>query len=285
MCDLARVEAALSAHAEVALDGCVERASMLPSPGGRLFAVTLAPADCARTTALVVCPSYFELKFFQRVEIGLLRSAAATGRAGVYVQPQGFGDSEGDAATCTVARRVDAALIAADAALALPGVESVCFVGARLGAPVALLAAGRMGSASVALWDPALDGDDYWKQTRRFARVMNALGMGAVEDPDRSLERDGEVLAVNHLLTSALRDDLRSIAAVRTLPPMQHPSLVVGLNDALLHGATSALRGVLPQLEDVSLGLPKLRHAIHLRIGEAEDAVDATLEWAGRRLP
>jgi alpha-beta hydrolase superfamily lysophospholipase len=284
--DAMTLAATLRANGRHETADAVEEPEMIGPVGEQLFTVRVTPTTRAvRATGLVICHSYFEMKFFQRVELGLLRSAAARGFAGIYVSAPGWGDSEGDQLACTVATRVAAARAAA-AALRdrQPTIERVCFVGARMGAAIALLAADH-DAAPVALWDPALDGEEYWRHTRRFARVSAAISRRRTLDPDAALERDDRVVVVDHAIDRALRADLASIDAALALAPNPSPAFVAALNDALLRSSRTTLRGVLPDLDGVSLGLPKLRHVIHLRVGEAEDAVGATVDWLDRRLP
>jgi hypothetical protein len=245
----------------------------------------LEPDSAApRRTGIVICPSFFELKAFQRVELHLLRTAAAAGFAGIYVQPPGTADSAGDPLACSLAVRVRTALLAAERLVAKTSANEVLFLGARFGGAVALLAADR-ADGGVVLWDPALDGDEYWRQTRRFGRVAGALARQRPEDPDVVLARGDVVRSLEQLVSPHLREDLRSIRDVLSLKARPAPALAVCLNDALAARTRRALSPVLPAIQINSLGLPKLRHVVHLRIGDAQGSVESTLDWLGTAVP
>ena len=285
---VARVERDLRAHAAIAHDGIVEQHAMIGPDGQRLFAVTAIPAAgrTVRRTGVVVCHSFFEMKMLQGAELAFARDAARRGYPGVYVQAPGMGDSEGDPLVCTVEARVDAALRAAEHLCEQAPVERLCFVGARFGAAVAVLAAARRPPpVALALWDPALDAAEYWKHTRRFARVVAALDRARREDADRQLDRRGTAVVVGYTISRELREDLHAIDAVGSLAALETPALVVGLNEPLARSAAGALEPVLGAVERASLGLPKPKNLIRLRIGDARAAAASTLAWMEQRLP
>jgi pimeloyl-ACP methyl ester carboxylesterase len=284
--DAKAVADGLGSFAAIQANGVAERVAMLPWASGSLFSVLLEPGErIARSIGLVICHSFFELKMLQTIEFRLLRRAAGAGFAGIYVQAPGMGDSLGDPGGCFIADRVDAVLAAGDALLSgTPGVERLCFVGARLGAAVALMAAARHPrTAGVVLWDPALDGDEYWTQMRRYERVVGALRRRRTEDPDLELEREGRTGTIGYTVSQAQRDDLSLIREVSSQPQLDVSALLVCLNDASLVGARRSVEPLVAELETECLTRLRPRHLIHLRFSDAQGAVHPTVEWLDRR--
>lgn len=275
-------------HAEVERDGVVERAWMLPVAGTPAFAVQVRPAGRPiRQTGLVVCHSFFELKMFQGVELQLLRAAARRGFAGTVVHAPGMGDSLGDPTACLVADRL-AAIAAGAAALRqdLTEVYGIGFVGARFGGALALLAAAEDPEpAGVALWDPVLEGDEYWRQLRRFERVVGALRRRRTDDPDTELAREGVTGTVGFAVTQAQRDDLRSIDRVHDQGRLEVPGLLLTLNDAMLRTARRQVEPLVSDLTARSLSRPRAKHLINLRIADAAGSIAPTVAWLDEALP
>ena len=251
-----------------------------------LFSVVMTPTERPRRTALVVCHSYFEMKMFQGTELSLLRQAAEIGYPGIYVQVPGMGDSHGATTDCLVEDRVAAVLLAADHVLEASDADRICFVGARFGAAIALLAATRCNAtAGVALWDPTLRGDDYWRELRRFERVVGAIRGRRTADPDDELATHGRTGTVGFPVTQQQRDDLRTIDAIHGRPRLAIDALVVGLNDAQLRPKVRQLEPLLGAIETATLSGPRPRHLIHLRIADAQGSIQPTVSWLQRTLP
>ena len=268
-------------------EGVYERAEMIDGADGQLFSVLLEPSDePRRRTGLVLCPSFFELRMLQGAEFQFLRSAARAGFTARYVQPVGMGDSDGAPADCTVSRRVDAAIVAADQLRADGGdLETVAFVGARLGAAVALIAAERSAERPpVMLWDPAIQGDEYWKHSRRFARVVGALGRTSVEDPDERLARGENAVLIGYEVTPTLRADLSQIDRSQAMQDVSSHGLLVALNEPSLRSMQSRLSSAVSQLDGATLGLPSPRNLIRLRISDAIQAGELTVDWMRQQL-
>jgi hypothetical protein len=155
-----------------------------------------------------------------------------------------------------------------------------------MGAAVAALAARQARDhACLVMWDPALEAADYWKQSKRFARVVATLARHeSFVDPDEQL-RDGDRASfLGYTINRRTVEDLRTMDTVVEGTPIGGPILVVSLNDQMLSGAVSSARRLGTDVEGVSLGRPRPRHVIHMGMKEASEAVGATIEWMNRRI-
>lgn len=264
-----------------------EEAGFLPDGEGARFSVLIRPSDDPPArTAVVVCHSWFELRMLQGAEFAFLRSAAEAGFAGRYIQAVGAGDSPGPVEACTLTERVAAARAAAHQLLEeLPEVEQVAYFGARLGGAVALMAAAsEERSSAVIAWDPALRAQEYWKQSRRFARVVGALGRRAVEDHDAALAAGRGTTLVGYEVTRALRADLDRLDGLLGGRLAADVGYVVALNDALLTSLRRDVGRFVDDVQGTGLGIPRPRHLIRLRIEDAHRAIDPTVDWMDRTL-
>ena len=190
----------------VTIGSVIEEMTMLPVDGANALCVITMPTTTPRA-GVIVCPSPFELGQFQRQELELCRAAAARGHVGAYVIPPGSGTAEGEEMV-GVQTRVRAARSAIDALEERGARGPWVFVGQRFGAAIACLCAqGAVGSA-VALWDPILRGDAYWKATKRRARVAAVVGGRSDIDPSASLAPTGRAALLGEVATREVVDDL-----------------------------------------------------------------------------
>lgn len=277
-----QIRRALLAHTQCRSSGTIEEAGMLATEQGELFSVLVRPSNGTPSRiGIVVCHSWFELRMLQRTEFDLLRAAAAVGFPGRYVQAPGAGDSAGAVTSCTIAARVAAALSAAEQLRRdVPELDEVAFVGARLGGAIAVLAGAQEGrNAPVILWDPCFSSGDYWRQSKRFARVVAALGRQRVEDVDPILARGEEAFLVGYRVTPELRRDLAEIDRVASVGRVSRAALVIGLNDGSLAPQRREVLRLAEQVDGHRLGPPKARNLIRLRIEDAQRAVDPSVSW------
>jgi uncharacterized protein len=129
-----------------------------------LFGVYHPPkANTARTSGVVLCYPFGQE--YMRAHRAFRQMAMLLSRAGFHVlrfDYSGTGDSSGEASDASLAQWVDDARAAADEVKDTAEISRVSFVGLRLGAAVAAMAAaGRPDVDHVVLWDPAVRGTDY----------------------------------------------------------------------------------------------------------------------------
>lgn len=280
--------AALEATSSRKDDHLVEEVGMLEQDGRRLAYLMTMPRDRPKRTGVVICHSWFEFKMLQSAEIALARAVALSGFSAIYIQAPGMGDSSGVYSDCTVEARVGTALRAAEELLACGQFpDRVCMFGARMGAAIAARAAQELGpGSSLAMWDPALNSSDYWKQAKRFGRVVATLGPRTKQfaTPDESLAATGRASFLGYQVTQEMVDDLQNIDSIVDGPKSTGPALILSLNDQMVSAATRTVSSFVQEVDGVSLGRPKPRHLIHMGVKEAKEAVEATVGWMERRL-
>lgn len=274
----------LEAHQSRADEGFSEETGSLAVAGEELLFVLTRPTGVIHPVGVVLSPSYFELSMLQSAEIEFARRSARAGFACLYIQPPGAGDSTGDPLACTFPDRVGAALAgAAELSRRVEGTERTCFFGPRAGGLVALLAAGEKPGSCAIAWDPALDGDLYWSQVRRLARVAAVVGrQDMFEEPQAEVSRDGRSSIMGIDITPEQLEDLR--AAPGSLRPgsIEGPVLVVGLRDPLVESAVATLRPIVRgEIEGLSLGR---RDIWHLGLRRGAEVIEPTIEWMSRSL-
>lgn len=171
--------------------GTVETAGFLPTPDGRLFAVTHRPVGAPRPPTVVICPSILQ-DFLQnyRREVVLARRLAAAGIPTVRFHYRGAGHSTGDGDHVTFDQLVEDT-VRVTRALALP-TDALAFVGPRFGAYVAAAAADALGGAAV-LWDPPATARAYYREAFRAVRVRDLKEGTAELPPSDALARDGQL--------------------------------------------------------------------------------------------
>jgi len=133
--------------------------------GERLFGILHCPATPA-TTGVVFCHAFAEEKLWShRVYVNFARAAAAAGFAVLRFDMRGEGDSARDfEATDIESRIADVRRAVQELRSQVPQVRRVVLVGHRLGGSIAAAAGGAEG---LAIWDPIVDGADYFSQLLR----------------------------------------------------------------------------------------------------------------------
>ena len=185
-------------------------------PGRRLFFFSHLPDGPARG-ALVICPSIgAEFRRNYNREVLLARAMAARGIAVLRFQYRGTGASEGDPQELTVDSMIEDARSVAEAA---PDGGRIAFLGTRLGATVAAVAASAHPGAPLAVWDPVADPDAYLRELHR-SRLARDLRAGRQEgSPEEEIRSRGlmDVLgyAVGKALVASVREAGSPVAGPR----------------------------------------------------------------------
>lgn len=274
----------LSHHQAIEHGGFQEETGVVDVGGKPCLFVLARPTGRSHATGVVISHSYFEISMLQGAEVELARSIARSGRAAIYVQSPGMGDSAGDPAACLVEDRVAAALVAFEEMKSrVPEMQRPCFFGARLGGLVALLGAQEMGASAVAVWDPALDGDAYWTQVRRLARVAAVVGrQDLFQEPAQEVSKDGRSSVLGVEVTPAQLEDMKRAPERLRHDSIEGPGLLLALNDSAVSRLKPAVAAsVTGPLETASLGQRDFWH-LGLRRGHA--ATVPTIAWMSERL-
>ncbi|MDQ0070839.1 alpha/beta superfamily hydrolase [Variovorax boronicumulans] len=216
--------------------GCAPAQPLMFGPASRQLFGLFHPADEARAddSAVLVCPPFGQEglrthRFFKVLAERFARAGIATLRFDFH----GTGDSPGDESQGELdGWRRDLCAAHEELRRRAPG-KRIVWVGARLGATLAVLAArnGRCDPVRLVLWEPVIDG-------RRYARFLREQHVAAIDAsfciPDlswrRSLGRDPAALpeeALGALLSPALREQLGALTP-GTLPlTALHDTLVL----------------------------------------------------------
>jgi len=188
-----------------------------------LFGVYHPPkAAQARSVGVVLCYPFGQE--YMRAHRAFRQMALLLSKAGFHVlrfDYYGTGDSSGDAMDVSLAQWVEDARTAADELKEQAEISRVAFVGLRLGAAIAALAAeGRDDVAQVALWDAAVTGKAYLaeiteERTDSVGNTRHSKGSG------------GTVGVLGFPITSALRAELEQLDLLKVGGPKGSGRLVV----------------------------------------------------------
>jgi uncharacterized protein len=129
-----------------------------------------AAAKPARRTGVILCNSFgVEAVYSHRMYRVLADRLSRIGYDVLRFDYFATGDSGGDCSEATLARWVDDVLTASDELLDTCDVRRMAWIGLRLGATTAALAAARGPAAlsDLILWEPVVDGAAYLEELRR----------------------------------------------------------------------------------------------------------------------
>jgi uncharacterized protein len=176
-----------------------------------LFAALHLPAGPALGATLICPPIGAELARNYRREVLLGRALARRGIAALRFQYWGTGHSGGDSSDLGFDGMCADAEVAIEHLRATVGVLPVGIVGTRLGAVVATVTAARSAPFAIALWDPVIAPERYFREVFR-ARLMTDLKHGGA-GPSNSrtlveeLDRVGVVEVAGYPITAALHHE------------------------------------------------------------------------------
>ncbi len=158
--------------------GTGEDAVFIPAGDGELFSVAHHPPEKARG-GVIICPSIFaeEHKIYG-AQVLAARSFAAAGFAVLRFHYRGTGHSSGVVDDLTADSMLDDVARAVTYLRDQQTVGGLVFCGGRLGGLIAGLAARAHPGAAVMLWEPAIDGQSYFREIFR-ASQLSALAGGA----------------------------------------------------------------------------------------------------------
>jgi pimeloyl-ACP methyl ester carboxylesterase len=201
----------------------------------RLFAFLHHPAD-ASDNAIVFCHALAEEKLWShRIYVNFSRAMATAGFYALRFDMRGEGDSDVSFAQSTVESRVADTLRAVEVLHErIPDLKRVTLIGHRFGGSIACRAALEAGDKIQALvvWDPILDGRDYFMQLLRSNLATQLATDGKVTRTREVLVQallDGEPITVDgYELTGQLYREFEELTAEKTFGLLQHPCLMIG---------------------------------------------------------
>ena len=203
-----------------------------------LFGVYHPPkAAQARGTGVVLCYPFGQE--YMRAHRAYRQMALLLSKAGFHVlrfDYYGTGDSSGDAMDVSLTQWVEDARTAADELKETAEVSRVAFVGLRLGAAVAALAAeGRDDVDQVALWDPAVTGADY------LAEITEER-TDSVGNSRHTRREDGTVGVLGFPVTQTLRQELEVMDLRRVGAPAGSGRFVLAAHEREEYAALGNLQ-------------------------------------------
>jgi hypothetical protein len=141
--------------------------------GQRMFACTHLPLT-KPTGGVVICsPLHAEFLHNYRKEVMLARSLATSGLAVQRFHYRGTGNSDSGTEDLTFESMLADTLAAVDFLGTRCEADGLAFLGTRLSALVASAAAKGFDRAPVALWEPVLDPEDYFREVFRAASIRD----------------------------------------------------------------------------------------------------------------
>ena len=195
--------------------------------GGELFGVYHPPQTTAdRDVGVVLCEPI--VREYLKTHRALRQLALRVARVGFHAlrfDYRGCGDSAGEPVGYGLQEWAEDAAAAADELKDRSGVGKIAFVGLRLGATLAMLAAGRRRDVEgLVLWEPILDGPAYLAEMTERDRAWWRDLEVPVEPPDA----EGTVGILGFPVGTRLRDTLRSLDLVPPRRPARRALLLRG---------------------------------------------------------
>jgi uncharacterized protein len=273
-----------------------EQPLFLGSGDERVFAFMHSAAQAAQAArgTIVLCHAFAEEKLWShRVYVTFAREAAQAGFNVARFDMRGEGDSALDFEQSSIESRVTDTLRVIAAAQDRWSSDGVVLLGHRLGGSIAAVAQTHAGRSvrAVAVWDPIVDGEDYFGQLLRSNMATQMATQGKVTRTRDALVQAilaGEiVVADGYGLTAELH---RGIAALKwaQLPDLfQVPGLLVEVpkgEQTAPSPPLASLSATRPQLQLALAAEPPFwreTRQFHKRAGRF---TTATLEWLNGQL-
>lgn len=188
-----------------------------------LFGIYHPPkAAQARGTGVVLCYPFGQE--YMRAHRAFRQMALLLSKAGFHVMRfdyYGTGDSAGTEYEGSIAQWIEDVRTAADELKETAEVKRVAFVGLRLGAALAVLAAlGREDVDHLVLWDPVVRGVSYLEE-------VSAENLDSVGNSRQSVLEDGTVGVTGFPVTPRIRRELEELNLLAVAPRQGSERLVV----------------------------------------------------------
>jgi alpha/beta superfamily hydrolase len=203
----------------------------------RLFGCLHVPASEANAGLLICSPVASEFEKNYRRETLLAWALASRGIAVGRFHYRGVGHSDGEAADLSIEGMIEDAQAAMERLVDRTGISRLLFLGTRLGALVAGAMARRHRGAPLALWEPVLDGSQYFREVFRagfMADLRQGRGRAApsADEVVTRLRSEGRVDVVGYTVGRPLYDSAVSRSLESDLGADPRPVLVVQLSQS-----------------------------------------------------
>lgn len=155
---------------------------------------------------VVFCSPFAEEKLWShRVFVNLARLLAQNGYSVLRFDQRGHGDSDGGFEDATVESYLSDISKAVETLHQKTDVQKIGLLGLRLGATIAALAARKSGAAFMVLWEPIINGKEYFHQCLRSNLTTQLLLFRKIIKTRERLEDDlkkGESVNIDGYLVS-----------------------------------------------------------------------------------
>ncbi len=200
--------------------------------GGRTVAVLSTPLSPATPMGWVICHSFgAEQMSLQPLEVEMARRLSANGFPVLRFHAQGYGDSDGSPSNVTLKSHVRDSLDAAQVLADQTNISTIGLIGGRFGASVAALAADRLTSSALVLWEPMLDGRRYMQSLARLAMGTNVTSdvrfRGSAQDPHEALLENGFIGVHGFPLGLGVFEEVSSFNLLESLSAFAGESLII----------------------------------------------------------
>jgi pimeloyl-ACP methyl ester carboxylesterase len=225
-------------------DGIREEVGFFGGPD-RLFGVTYRPQD--PSVGVVICsPIHAELLRNYHREVILARSLARAGYAVQRFQYRGSGNSDGAPSEETFESLLEDVETAAARLVETTGVDRLVFVGTRLGAVLAAIVGATRGGVALAMWEPVLNADRYFREIFRGHLVsgLKKSEDGQERKPQEELRDTGSVDVLGYSIDRPLVESVQARRLLDDVAVVPAHVLVVQI------GGARGLRAELGSLVD-----------------------------------
>jgi hypothetical protein len=200
----------------------------------RLFGALHLPRGALIGAVLVCSPTFAEMTRNYRREVLLGRALADRGVATLRFHYWATGHSGGESVELGFDTMREDARLAVEVVRDLVGSSPLAFVGTRVGAVIAAATAADVGGAPMALWDPVVEPDRYFREVFR-ARLMMELKQGiakgsGTQELVTQLRREGTVEVAGYPITRALYEGVVALPLQSILPTNPNPTLIIEMN-------------------------------------------------------
>jgi acetyl esterase/lipase len=202
--------------------------------GRRLFAALHLPSGEPELGVIVCPPIHAETARNYRREVLLARNLADRGAAVLRFHYRGAGNSDGHSTELDLETMLDDTRLAVAHIRDMGGVETLAFVGTRLGATAAATAAAENAGSPLALWDPVVEPDRYFRELFR-ARMMTEIKRGSAKGSSTEqfidrMDREGSVEVAGYPITRRLFRSARSYPLRDVVVAGLGPVMIIEMN-------------------------------------------------------
>jgi uncharacterized protein len=282
-----------SAPSTTPAPGVLEEPFFFELAGESLFGFLHRPTAVPRG-GIVFCHAFAEEKLWShRVYVGFAREAAAAGYAVLRFDMRGEGDSSREFEDTTLETRIeDVGRAVQELRQRIPGLPSLILVGHRLGGSIAAAAAVQMKDLAdgLVIWDPIVDGADYFGQLLRSNLTTQMATEGKVSRTREALiaglNAGNSVIVDGYGLTAALYRGIASLQLSTLSDAFTRRSLIIEIakgEQTAPSAPFAQLAASRPELTcSVVSELPFWRETrqFHKRAGEL---TRVTLQWLEER--